>query len=180
MPPDVHVTTPIIWTCTSILIVLDVLLAMLAWRTIRRERFEGMGRLLSLASGVFFLLVWIFVLSWGWDWFYIYVFPAWGRYALPGIFGVGYALLVYGMFWLSTKLPGSPAITWCALGGMEGLLSHLYAIFGLGAASRPPIMQGTDPYAVLIFAIFEKAFYWSVILLACHKLFPRPSLRLNG
>jgi hypothetical protein len=27
-------------------------------------------------------------------------------------------------------------------------------------------MQGTDPLAVLIFAVFEKAFYWSLILLA--------------
>jgi hypothetical protein len=27
-------------------------------------------------------------------------------------------------------------------------------------------MQGTDPFVVLIFAVFEKAFYWSLILLA--------------
>jgi hypothetical protein len=64
------------------------------------------------------------------------------------------------------RVSGNPATTWCILGGVEGLLSHLYAIYGLGAASKPPIMQGTDPFAVLIFAIFEKAFYWSMILLA--------------
>ena len=84
---------------------------------------------------------------------------------LPPLFGVGYTLLALGMGWLCLKLPGSPAVTWCILGGVEGLLSHLYAIYGLGAAAKPPIMQGTDPFTVLIFAVFEKAFYWSLILM---------------
>jgi hypothetical protein len=86
------------------------------------------------------------------------------------LFGIGYALIALGMVWLSQKLPGNPVVTWCVLGGVEGLLSHLYAIYDLGAASKPPIMQGTNPFAVLIFAVFEKAFYWSLILLACRLL----------
>ena len=102
---------------------------------------------------------------WAWDWFYKYIFPPWARYLLPPLFGIGYTLLAAGMVWLSLKLPGSPVITWCLLGGLEGLLSHIYAIYGLGAASKPPVMQGTDPLATLIFAIFEKAFYWSLLLL---------------
>ena len=121
--------------------------------------------LLAILGGVFFLLVWISVLWWGWDWFYSYIFPEWACYLLPIIFGIGYFLLALGIGWLSLKLPGNPAITWCILGGVEGLLSHIVAIYGLGAASKPPIMQGTDPFAVLIFAVFEKAFYWSLILL---------------
>lgn len=123
--------------------------------------------LLTITGGLFFLLVWIIVLWWGWDWFYRYIFPAWGRYLLPPLFGVWYTLLAFGMGWLSLKLPGNPGVTWCILGGVEGLLSHIYAIYGLGAVSNPPIMQGTDPFVVLIFAVFEKAFYWSLILLAC-------------
>jgi hypothetical protein len=74
------------------------------------------------------------------------------------------------MAWLCLRLPGNPALTWIVLGSVEGLLSHLYAIYGLGAASKPPIMQGTDPMAVLIFAIFEKAFYWSLILLVSRAI----------
>jgi hypothetical protein len=103
---------------------------------------------------------------WGWDWFYSYIFPSWARYLLPPIFGVAYSMLALGMSWLCMKLPAIPAALWCLLGGLEGLLSHIYAIYGLGAASKPPIMQGTDPLAILIFAIFEKAFYWSLILFA--------------
>jgi hypothetical protein len=167
MPPDAHLTTPLIWTCTCIVAVLDVVLTLLAWRLVKREQFQQMRWLLGIAGGVFFLLVWISVLLWGWDWFYSYIFPGWARYVLPPLFGVIYTLLALGMGWLSLKLHGNPAITWCLLGGLEGLLSHLYAIYGLGAASKPPIMQGTNPFAVLIFAVFEKAFYWSLILLAC-------------
>ena len=166
MPTNDHVTTPLILICTGIVAILDVILILLARRLVSREGFRQMRWMLAIASGVFFLLVWVSVLWWGWDWFYSYIFPAWGRYLLPTVFGIGYTLLALGMGWLSLKLPGNPAITWCVLGGVEGLLSHIYAIYGLGAVSKPPIMQGTDPFAVLVFAVFEKAFYWSLILLA--------------
>jgi hypothetical protein len=167
MPLDARLTTPIVLICTIILVLLDAILIFMAWRTIRGEQFEHMRWLLAIAGGIFFLLVWTSVMLWAWDWFYSFIFPAWGRYLLPPIFWIGYTLIALVMVWLSLKLPGKPAVTWCILGGVEGLLSHLYAIFGLGAASKPPIMQGTDPFAVLIFAVFEKAFYWSLILLAC-------------
>lgn len=170
MPPDAHVTTALIWACTVIVVVLDAVLILAAWRFIRREQFQRMRWWLAIAAGVFFLLLWTSVLWWGWDWFYSFIFPGWGRYLLPPIFGLGYTLLALGMVWLSLKLPGNPAVTWCLLGGVEGLLSHIYAIYGLGAASKPPIMQGTNPFAVLIFAVFEKAFYWSIILLFCGLL----------
>jgi hypothetical protein len=143
-----------------------VILILLAQRYISRERFQGMRWLLVIATGIFFLLAWISVLWWGWDWFYSYIFPGWARFLLPPLFFIGYTLLALGMSWLSLRLPGNPAVTWCLLGGVEGFLSHIYAIYGLGAASKPPIMQGTDSLAVLIFAVFEKAFYWSLILLA--------------
>jgi hypothetical protein len=170
MPPNTHVTTPLIWTCTGIMLVLDLLLILVAQRFVTREHFRQMRCRLVIASGVFFLLVWASVLLWGWDWFYSYIFPAWARFLLPPLFGIWYTLLALGMSWLSLRLPASPAVTWCLLGGLEGLLSHLYAIYGLGAATKPPIMQGVNQFSVLVFAIFEKAFYWSILLLFCGQL----------
>jgi hypothetical protein len=167
-----------IWTCTGIIFLLDVALILISWSLVRREHFQQIRWLLAIAAGVFFLGVWTSVLIWGWDWFYSYIFPGWGRYLLPPIFWIGYTFLAWGMTWLSLKLPGNPAVTWCILGGVEGLLSHLYAIYGLGAATKPPIMQGSDPLSVLIFAVFEKVFYWSVILLACWLIWNR--IKLGG
>jgi len=164
---DAQLTTAMIWKVTGIVFALDVILILLARHLISRERFNQMRWLLAGAGGVFFLGVWISVLWWGWDWFYSYIFPGWARYLLPPVFFLAYTLIALGMGWLSLKLPGNPAVSWCVLGGVEGLLTHIYAIYGLGAASKPPIMQGSDPFAVLIFAIFEKAFYWSLILLSC-------------
>ncbi len=160
-----HLTTPIVWVCTAVLVVMDISLGWLSGYAISRRQFRGITRKLIVASAIFFLLVWAGAMGWAWDWFYAYIFPPWARYALPPIFCLGYALLAWFMTWLSLKLRGNPAVMWNILGGVEGLLSHLFAIYGLGAVSRPPIMQGTDPLAVLIFAIFEKAFYSNVILL---------------
>jgi hypothetical protein len=160
-------TNPIIWTCTAILAIVDAGLMLFALRLVSREQFHHMRWLLVVAGGVFFLGVWTSVLLWAWDWFYSYLFPPWGRYLLPPIFSAGYTLVALAMVWLSLRLPFRPAVSWVILGGVEGLLSHLYAIYILGAASKPPIMQGTNQFSVLIFAVFEKAFYWGLILLAC-------------
>jgi hypothetical protein len=170
MADNIHVTTLQVSICTGILLAADVSLALLVRRFISREDFRHLRFTLAGVAGIFFFLVWAGAMAWAWDWFYSYIFPAWMRYTLPLVFGVGYGLLSLGMAWLCLRLPGNPALTWIVLGSVEGLLSHLYAIYGLGAASKPPIMQGTDPMAVLIFAIFEKAFYWSLILLVSRAI----------
>jgi hypothetical protein len=183
MSPGVHLTTPLVWMCTGILLVLDVALILFARRFISRQDFQATRWVLPISAGSFFFLVWTSVLIWGWDWFYSYIFPDGIRYLLPALFGVGYTALALAVVWLSLKLPGNPAVTWCLLGGLEGLLSHIYAIYGLGAASKPPIMQGSDPFSVLIFAVFEKAFYWSLVLLVVwwirrviiHRRLPKPA-----
>jgi hypothetical protein len=165
MSPSIHVTTQQVWGCTAVVLVLDGLLAILAILTVSRDDLRRMHWILPLTAAFFFTLVWVSAMALAWDWFYSYIFPPWARYLLPAVFGIGYGLLALGMTWLCQRLPGIPALTWILLGGVEGLLSHLVAIYSLGAASKPPIMQGTDPMVVLIFAIFEKAFYWGLILL---------------
>ncbi len=173
MPSTAHLTTPIVWICTAIVAAMDLLLGIVVWRRIKRDQFTRIRGALAIASGIFFLLVWASAFRWGWDWFYAFIFPAWARLILPPVFCLLYTILAFGMGWLSLKLPGKPAINWCILGGLEGLLSHIYAIYSLGAASKPPIMQGSDPLAVLIFAVFEKSFYWTLILLGSWFVFTR-------
>ncbi len=184
MPPfDVRMTTGLFWYGTVVAVMIDAGLILLVRRLVTPERFRQMKWPLTLAAGLFFFALWTTVLGWGWDWFYSYIFPPWGRRYLPLFFGVGYAVWGVGMWWLAQKMRGRSAVWWCLLGGLEGLLSHIWAIWGLGAASNPPVIRGASPWAVLIFAIFEKMCYWSVILLVttgscvlwehvCHKRHP--------
>ncbi len=171
MSASAQVTTQQVWLCTGFLLAVDVVLAILARRFISRTYFKHLRFTLAGLAAVFFFLVWASAMAWAWEWFYSHIFPDWARYTLPLVFCVGYGLLASGMAWLCLRLPGDPAVTWIVLGGVEGLLSHLYAIYGLGAASKPPIMQDVNPAVVLIFAIFEKAFYWEVILLVSWGIF---------
>ncbi len=54
MPLDVHITTPLIWTCTGILAVLDVILILLVHRFVNRDSFRKMRGILPLVGGISF------------------------------------------------------------------------------------------------------------------------------
>ncbi len=165
---DAQLTTATTWWVTLVVATVDILLILMIGRFIPTGWFHRLPRWIVLFSFLFFTAVWSSVLTWGWDWFYSYIFPAWVRNT--GLaWGTIYGAMGLGMWWLSVwlcrRLPGHPAVNFCLLGGLEGFLTHLWAIYGLGAASKPPIMHGVDPFSVLIFAVFEKAFYWTLILL---------------
>jgi hypothetical protein len=161
---DLQLTTPIFWQVALGVACMDALLILSIWRFLPTNPFARSSRWLMLISFLFFTALWSSVLTWGWDWFYRYIFPPW-MHSTGLAWGALYTAIGFGMGWLSRRLPGRPAVTFCWLGGVEGLLTHLWAIYGLGAVSNPPIMHGVDPFAVLIFAVFEKAFYWMLILL---------------
>ncbi len=157
-------STAVLWRVTLAVAAVDTLLVLGVRRYFPAGLHARLPRWVALISFLFYAALWSFVLAWGWDWFYNYVFPSWVRYT--GLaWGTAYGAFGLGMWWLSRRLPGSPPVNFCLLGGVEGLLTHLWAIYGAGAASKPPIMHGVDPFAVLIFAIFEKMLYWIAILL---------------
>jgi hypothetical protein len=165
---DVQLTSAAVWRLTLVVAGVDILLVLLIRRFISNSQYGRLPRWITACSFLFYAALWSFVLVWAWDWFYSYVFPLWMRYS--GLaWGLAYGAMGLGMWWLSLRfrrrLLGHSAANFCLLGGLEGLLTHLWAIFGAGAVSKPPIMHNVDPFTVLIFAIFEKAFYWILILL---------------
>jgi hypothetical membrane protein len=62
---NTHLTTSLIWMCTGVVAILDGILILLTRRLVNRSQFHKMRWLLVVISGVFFLLVWIFVMGWG-------------------------------------------------------------------------------------------------------------------
>ncbi len=168
--PDPATFTTLVWWTTLCVAVVDTLLILAIWRFLHTGDFLRMNRWVLLISFVFYTLLWSSVLYFAWDWFYQYVFPPWVHNA-GLVWGLAYGAAGLGMAWLSQRLPGNAPANFCLLGGLEGLLTHIWAIYFAGAASKPPLFRGVDPEALLIFAIFEKAFYWIIILLLSFGLY---------
>ena len=162
MPDDVRMTSLLFLQALGVALVLDMLVGAVLYQIMRPDLFRQLGVIILVISGLFFGVVWTIVLAWGWDWFYVYVFPMWMK-DMGWAWGVAYALVGWGMWWVAKRFR-KPLLVWAALGGLEGIVTHAWAIWVGGVVSKPPIIQGANPWAVLAFACFEKMFYWLVIL----------------
>ncbi len=172
MPDDVRMTSLLFLQALGVALVLDMLVGAVLYQIMRPDLFRQLGVIILVISGLFFGVVWTIVLAWGWDWFYVYVFPMWMK-DMGWAWGVAYALVGWGMWWVAKRFR-KPLLVWAALGGLEGIVTHAWAIWVGGVVSKPPIIQGANPWAVLAFACFEKMFYWLVILglaLVVNRLF---------
>jgi hypothetical protein len=49
------------------------------------------------------------------------------------------------------------------LGGLEGILEHVFGIYGLHILDKVPWLQGTPPIPVIIFSFSEYIVYWAVV-----------------
>jgi uncharacterized membrane protein YgdD (TMEM256/DUF423 family) len=105
---------------------------------------------------------------------------AWGRYysffADPSfrLLAPLVSLLVYPLWslllrWVALRLPVPPAAGFCLLGGLEGLFEHAVAITRLDIL-QVPMLQGSTPLAVMVFAFFEYIVYWGIALILADGL----------
>lgn len=162
-PISYEVTSGLLWWSSMVLGLMDLGLVWILARRVKRTQFKRLAWAVAITAGVFFGGLWTFVLWWSWDWVYGYIFPAWMKGAGP-LFGLPYALVGLGMWWFARRLPGNAALSFCLLGGMEGLATHWWAIYRLDFIEQVPMMEWVSPIPVLVFATFEKVFYWGVIL----------------
>jgi len=61
-------------------------------------------------------------------------------------------------------MPWNAIMNFCILGGLWGIVSHLLAI-NRGILEKPPMLQGSGPFAAIVIAAFEFIFYWCVCVL---------------
>ncbi len=154
--------------CSGGLAVLDLVLVFYLNRRISPVVFKHLAKATSIASLVFWAALWTSVLWLAWDWFYGFIFPAWLRAAAPAL-GLVYAAIGLALWGLASR-SRLPVIAFCLLGGLEGILSHTWAIFGLNLLQKVPLMGTSTAIPVLVFAFFEKILYWSAILWIAHKI----------
>ena len=163
LPPGVKITTDVLWLGTLFLVVIDaVFIPILAWR-INPATFGRLKWTLGITTAILFSAIW----TWGfvnfWDSVYRYVFPSWAHWVIPPIFGLLYAGISLLIWWRAVRLHGNAVVNFCLLGGLWGMITHLFAV-SVGIVRKPPALQGAAPVAVVVIATFEFMFYWCVIL----------------
>lgn len=160
---DIKITTEILWRGTLIFALLDAIyVPLLVWR-VKPEIFRRVKWVLVVVAGVFWFSIWTWAISNFWETIYAYVFPAWGRYLVPPIYGIFMALICLGLWALALRVRLNPVLGYCLFGGVCGSLTHIWAVYR-GIVTKPPVLQGASPVAAVVIAFFEFMFYWCVIL----------------
>jgi hypothetical protein len=176
--PDVKVTTRILWQGTLIFALIDIVfISILKWR-IKPEAFGHTKWTLVITTGVFWSLLFLVLMSWiFWDPVYHHVFPGWARWLVPPAYGLLFAAVGLLFWWLASRLPGNPVINYCLLGGLWGMITHIWAVCR-GLLDKVPMLQGASPVAAIIMPIFEFIFYWCISLAIASVLKPKQSAGL--
>ena len=163
LPPDIKVTSEVLWRGTLIFALIDLgFVPLLAWR-IKETRFRQLKWALVGTTAIFWSLLWAWVLDWGWDSVYSYVFPDWIRAWLPLLQGLHFAVVGLVFWWSALRLARNPVAGFCLFGGLWGMVTHVWAVYR-GIVDKPPMLQGASPVAAVVIAMFEFMFYWCIIL----------------
>lgn len=179
---DYKVTTSSLWEAALAFALIDFFFILLLMRRIHGEMFRQLRPYLVFTAGIFWFLVWLLMSAYFWDPVYHYVFPAWARWLIPPVYSILFMLATLLFWWLSFRIPGHPMLNFCILGGLWGMLSHLWGI-SRGLIDKPPMLQGLNPISVAVMPIFEFMFYWCIILSISHflsKHLNSPANRLRG
>jgi len=163
LPPDQKVTSEILWQAALVFALIDGLFVTLLVRRVTAETFRQLRSFLVCTSGAFWFFVWSLMCVYYWEPVYHYVFPGWARWLIPPAYGVLFALIVLLFWWLSLRLPGLPTLNFCILGGLWGMLTHLWGVTR-GLIDKPPMLQGVSLLSVAVMPVFEFIFYWCVIV----------------
>jgi hypothetical protein len=99
-----------------------------------------------------------------WKPYYSYFAPPINRIVAPIVAAAIYSLVALLFRWLANRLPGNPAITFALLGGLESIPEHAIGIYRLGIL-QIPILRGSTPESIFIFAFFEYVIYWGLVLM---------------
>ncbi len=138
-------------------------LAILVWR-VKPVAFRALSsKQLAVASALFWgLLATVLVFTF-WESYYSQFISSGQRWLiLLGAISV-YPLWSLFLKWLALRLPGNPVAAFCLLGGLQSFPEHAIAIYRSEILDLP-ILQGSTPLSIFIFAYFEYLVFWSLVL----------------
>lgn len=117
---------------------------------------------ITIASAVFWGIVSTIFIFGYWDLYYRYFYPPWIRPLAP-LSLILYSSFGLGLWWLTSHQSLPVIWAFATLGGLQGVLEHSLAIYGLQILDKVPLLHDLKPIPVLVFSFFEYAFYWSLV-----------------
>ena len=163
------VTTEVLWRAAVIFALMDTVFVIVMAKKIKPHIFRELKLSLVISSGIYWAAVWMLMVSFFWAPVYKYVFPGWARWLIPPVYGLFFAGISLLFWWMSIRLPGHPTVNFCILGGIWGMITHMWGIHR-GLLEKPPMLQGVSPVAASVMPIFEFIFYWCIILVLASTL----------
>lgn len=141
-----------------------VIIGLLAWR-LRPPAFRALAwQSFGIAAALFWSVLAATLIAWAWGFYYSRFMPAWYRIAAPLGAIMLYSMLSLLIRWAALRLPGNPVVVFCLLGGLESIPEHAVAIYRFDIL-QIPVLQGSTAASIIVFAYFEYAAYWGVVLL---------------
>jgi len=163
LPGNFKITTELLCQGALFFAMADaILVPVLVWR-IPPDQFRKAKWILVLVAGLIWFGIWCWTIGNFWETVYAYVFPVWGQYLIPPVFGLLMALVALGLWSLALRLRSHPVWGFILFGGIWGICTHVWAVFR-GIVKKPPMLQGASPVAAIVIAFFEYIFYWCIIL----------------
>jgi hypothetical protein len=160
---DLKLGSELFWQGALLAMLIDlVLVSLLLWR-IKPTGFRQLKWVLVGASAIYWG-IFGYALLWGfWDSYYCHFYPDTMRW-LGAVGAVPYGAIGFALWWFTSRVSGNPIAIFLLLGGLEGLLEHLWAVYGWGILEKAPILQNASALSVLVFSFLEYVLYWGIIL----------------
>lgn len=155
-----------------------VVTALLSWR-IKTSEFRRIPWFhFCIAAALFWGVFSLILILVGWEFYYSQFAPHNFRYIIPIVAIIVYPLWSLIIRWIAVRSPYYPVLVFCILGGIQGTIEHVIAIYRMDILSVPFLASSTA-MAVMIFAFFEYVVYWGIVVIIA-KVIGRFLVRLKG
>ena len=151
-----------VWLSSLLFGVAAILCALPLCLLFNNEEFRQSGVEVTISSAFFWGAAAVLFMRGFWEIYYRHFYPSWMRNFAP-VSLILYAGIGFGLWWLSIRFRFPYFLTFVALGGLQGVLEHLFAIYVLGVLEKVPFLRDLNVVPVVIFSFWEYVLYWSVV-----------------
>lgn len=156
------ITNQDVWLSSLLFGIFELILLIPLLFSFKRDLFGTSDLPITIASAIIWVILAVFLMFRYWDLFYSHFYPSWLRGLAP------LSLFLYGALglglWRLVKHNSLPAtLSFAVLGGIEGIVEHIIAIYGFRILEKVPLLQCLDTFPILIFSFFEYMVYWTLV-----------------